>query len=522
MSGPAAPAAAGPVQDGPPPLKGRALVLATMVLALANFMAILDTTIVNVSIPAIAGSLAISPAQGAWAITSYSVSEAIMVPLTGFLATRFGAVRVMVTCMALFGVFSALAGASPTFEVLVLFRVLQGLAGGPMMPMSQTLLMSIFPPERRGTGVAIWMMTTVLGPVFGPIIGGNFADTIGWHWAFYINVPIVIGAVFFVSTIFKGRETPTRKARFDVVGVVLLVVWVGALQIMLDTGKENGWFDSLQTWVLAGVALTGFIAFVIWELTDDDPAVNLKVFRSVNFTSSTILLAIVFAVFFGTIVLMPLWLQTNLNYTATWAGYAIALTGITAAMAAPVVARLMRVVDPRFLITFALLWLALMAWYRSQLPPDANFWALAAPQLFQGIAMPCLFIPLNQLALAELTLAELPGGAGLVTFIRTTAGAFAASVVTTLWDNAALLHRAELVGAMTPGTPQFDAALASAIAVTGSTLGGDALMERILQNQAVMVATSHMFALSVAALLVTVPAIWILRKPKILMDAPAH
>jgi MFS transporter, DHA2 family, multidrug resistance protein len=509
-------------QVGLAPLKGQALVIATITLAMANFMAILDTTIVNVSIPTIAGSLAVSPSQGAWAITSYSVAEAIMVPLTGFLATRFGAVRVMMICMTLFGVFSACAGSSPTFETLVFFRVLQGLAGGPMMPMSQTLLMSIFPPERRSTGIAIWMMTTVLGPVFGPIVGGNFADTIGWHWSFYVNVPIVIIAVLAISTIFKGRETPVRRARFDTIGVGLLIVWVGAMQIMLDTGKEHGWFDSLQTWILAGTAVTGFIAFVIWELTDPDPAVDLKVFKSVNFTSAGILLAVVFAVFFGTIVLMPLWLQTNLNYTATWAGYAIALTGITAALAAPIVARLMRVVDPRLIITFALFWLALMAWFRAQLPPDANFWAIAAPQLFQGIAMPCLFIPLNQLALAELSLAQLPGGAGLLTFIRTTAGAFAASVVTTLWDNAAVLHRSELVGAMTPGNPQFDAALANAVAAAGGLAGGEALLERILQSQAVMVATSHMFALSVVALIVTAPAIWILRKPAVLMDTPTH
>lgn len=524
-SGAAVAAGAG-AAGGLKPLTGAALIVATIFLALANFMAILDMTIVNVSIPTISGSLAVSPSQGAWVITSYAVAEAIMVPLTGFLATRFGAVRVLLVCMGLFGLFSALCGLSNTFAMLVGFRVLQGMAAGPLMPLSQTLLMSIFPPEKRPVGIAIWMMTTVLAPVLGPIVGGKFADTIGWHWAFLINVPIVMVAVFMISRIFRGREMPTRPARFDFVGIALLVVWVGAMQMMLDTGREMSWFESPFIIALAVIAVVGFAVFVVWELTEADPAVNLRLFASRNFTTATLLLAVCYAVFFGTNVLLPLWLQTNQGYTATWAGMAVALSGLSAAAAAPLVARLMMKVDPRLILSFSIVWLALMAFVRAQLPPDANFWAIAAPQLLQGIAMPCMFIPLNQMALSELSQEQLPGGSGLTNFMRTTAGAFATSLVTTLWDNNAVLHRTELDAALLPGTVATDQALAAAAAATGTagmpagpSAASLALVDRILEGQAVMVSTSHMFALSVVLLVTVLPAVWLLRRPKIAFGA---
>jgi DHA2 family multidrug resistance protein len=428
----------------------------------------------------------------------------------------------MLISMGLFGLFSALCGASATFEMLVLFRILQGMAAGPLMPMSQTLLMSIFPPEKRPVGISIWMMTTVLAPVLGPIVGGNFADTIGWHWAFLINVPIVMLAVVMIHRIFRTRELPTRPARFDFVGIALLVVWVGSMQILLDTGRELSWFDSPFIRALAAIAVIGFAVFVVWELTEKDPAVNLRLFRSRNFTTAATLLAVCYAVFFGTNVLLPLWLQTNIGYTATWAGLAVALSGLSAAAAAPLVARLMTRIDPRFLLTFAVVWLALMAYVRATLPPDANFWAIAAPQMLQGIAMPCMFIPLNQMALAELNQSELPGGSGLTNFMRTTAGAFATSMVTTLWDNAAVVHRTELDAALAQGTIPVDSALAAAAAATGTAPGSLpslALIDRILENQAVMVATSHMFALSVAMLVVVLPAIWLLRRPAVAFGA---
>ena len=248
-----------------PPLKGAALWGAALTLCLANFMVVLDTTIANVSVPHIAGGLAVSPTQGTWVITSYSVAEAITVPLTGWLVQRFGAVRVFVTGMLGFGLFSFLCGLSPTFGALVAFRVMQGLCGGPIMPASQTLLLGIFPREKAPQALGMWAMTTVVGPIAGPLLGGAISDSIGWSWIFFINIPVALGVGFAAWTMFKNRDTATRRVPIDYVGLILLVVWVGSLQIMLDKGKELEWFASPTIIILAVTAFVGFLTFLIWS-----------------------------------------------------------------------------------------------------------------------------------------------------------------------------------------------------------------------------------------------------------------
>ena len=237
------------------PLKGAALLFAGFLLAIGNFMVVLDMTIANVSVPNIAGGLAVSSSQGTWVITSYSVAEAIVVPLTGWLAQRFGAVKVFIIGMLGFGICSALCGLAPSLGFLVLFRVMQGLCGGPIMPMSQTLMMRIFPPQLRGQAMGIWAMTTVVAPIAGPILGGVICDTASWPWIFYINVPVAAICGFFAYRTFVGRDTPVEKRPFDLMGLILLVVFVGALQIMLDRGKELDWFSSPTIITLGLVAL---------------------------------------------------------------------------------------------------------------------------------------------------------------------------------------------------------------------------------------------------------------------------
>src|SRR5579863_7968862 len=228
----------------PPPLRGGALMLAGFLLAVGNFMVVLDMTIANVSVPNIAGGMAVSPSQGTWVITSYSVAEAIVVPLTGWLAGRFGAVKVFVVGMAGFGVCSALCGIAPSLGFLVAFRVMQGLCGGPIMPMSQTLMMRVFPPQQRGQAMGLWSMTTVVAPIAGPILGGYLCDTVGWPWVFYINVPVAAVCAFFAWRMLHKQETPTMRRPVDFVGLLLLISFVGAMQIMLDKGRELDWFSS--------------------------------------------------------------------------------------------------------------------------------------------------------------------------------------------------------------------------------------------------------------------------------------
>ena len=266
----------------PVPLKGSALVLAGFLLAVGNFMVVLDMTIANVSVPNIAGGLAVASNQGAWVITSYSVAEAIVVPLTGWLASRFGAVRVFVAGMIGFGICSALCGLAPSLGFLVLFRVMQGICGGPIMPMSQTLMMRVFPPQQRGQAMGLWSMTTVVAPIAGPILGGYLCDTAGWPWVFLINVPVAVICAFFAWRMLASQETATERRPIDFVGLSLLILFVGSLQIMLDKGKELDWFGSPVIVSLAVAAAIGFASFLIWELTDKHLIVDLRVFLGIE------------------------------------------------------------------------------------------------------------------------------------------------------------------------------------------------------------------------------------------------
>src|ERR1043165_4332704 len=287
-----------------------------VMLAVANFIAVLDTTIANVSVPNISGSLGASASQGAWVITSYAVAEAITVPLTGWLAGRFGAVKVFVTAMFFFGVCSALCGLAGSLTGLVLFRVLQGVAGGPMLPLSQTLLMHVFPKKQLPAAMALWVVTTLTAPVAGPILGGYLCDNFGWPAIFWVNVPIALVAAPIIFALLKKKETPVAKAPVDVVGLSLLIVWVGALQLILDLGKEHEWFASPMIATLGVVSVLGFAAFLIWELTEKQPIVSLRVFRRPGFLFSALTMALGYGAFMSANVLTPNWLQANMSYTA--------------------------------------------------------------------------------------------------------------------------------------------------------------------------------------------------------------
>ena len=293
----------------PPPLQGAQLVLGTVVLSLATFMNVLDSSIANVSIPAISGDLGVSPSQGTWVITSFAVSNAIAVPLTGWLTQRFGMVRLFTSSIVLFVLASLLCGLAPNIGMLIFFRVIQGLVAGPMIPLSQALLLQTYPPEKSGVALAMWSMTTLVAPVTGPLLGGWITDNISWPWIFYINIPIGLFAALVTWNLYRDRETPIRKLPIDTIGLASLVIWVGALQIMLDKGKELDWFASTQIIVLGLVALIGFAFFVIWELNEEHPVVDLRLFARRNFWVGTLVLALGYGVMFGNIVLLPLWLQ---------------------------------------------------------------------------------------------------------------------------------------------------------------------------------------------------------------------
>ncbi|PZP40097.1 MAG: MFS transporter [Pseudomonas fluorescens] len=493
--------------------------LAAMMLALANFIVVLDMTIANVSVPHIAGGLAVSPSQGTYVITSYAVAEAIIVPLTGWLAGRFGSVKVFVVSMLMFGICSALCGAATSIEALVFFRILQGLSGGPLMPISQALLIRIFPREKIGGAMALWSMTTLLAPVLGPTLGGYISDNIGWEFIFFINVPIAILCSLLVWRTLAPVETETEKNRIDTVGLTLLIVWVAALQFMLDKGKELDWFASPLIVSLAITSAIGFAAFMIWELTADKPIVDLRIFRHRGFAMGTVTISLAFGSFFALNVLTPLWLQSYMGYTATDAGMVMGMNGMIAIFVAPFVARMLGKVDGRMLVFFGVMWLAGVTFWRSFYTTDVTFWQLAGPILVQGIGMPFFFIPLTNIALSSVQPKETASAAGLFNFVRTLSGAFATSLVTTAWENDANANHAQMVGDLDKYGDVQTTLVASGMTSDQAMVQ----LDHLLQGQAVMLANNHIFQVLVLCLIAAACSIWFAPKPtRVAKDMGGH
>lgn len=491
-------------------LTPRTRVLAGFVMALSNFMVVLDTSIANVSVPHIAGSLAISPDQGTWVITSYSVAEAICVPLTGWLTQRFGTVRCYIVSMIGFAMFSMLCGASVSLEMLVAARIGQGLCGGPIMPITQTLLLRVFPPHQRGTAMGLWAMTAVVAPVAGPLLGGTISDTLSWHWIFFINLPVAAVAVVGCWWTLRPVETPTERTRVDVVGIVLLVVWVGALQIMLDIGRTHDWFGSGEVVALGLVALVGFAFFVVWELTEKQPVVDLRVFRHRGFTSATFAMAVFYAAIFSSTVVTPQWLQTFMGYTASSAGYVIAWQGVFAVVMAPLVGKLTGRVDARWLVTMGTLWLCFTAILRSHWTSGADYWTLAIPHLLTGFGMPLSFVPITILSLSSVEPRETASAAGLTSFVRTLSGAVGASVATTIWVNREQIDRADLANIVNPSPGVFDQMAQHGM----SAAQGRGVLEQMIELQAVTLATTQLFQIGAVAFALAACVIWIVPRPK--------
>lgn len=505
------------LHSGDVPLKGVMLIVAALTLAMANFIAVLDMTIANVSVSTIAGSLGVTNSQGTWVITSYAVAEAITVPLTGWLAARFGAVRVFVSSMALFGLSSALCGFSNSLGMLVAARILQGLAGGPLMPLSQTLLLRIFPKEKAAAATGLWAMTTLIAPIMGPILGGYLCDTVSWPWIFFINVPIALACAWFAWGLLKRYEHALERAPIDIVGLGLLVVWVGALQIMLDEGKNQDWFASTEICVLAIVAVVGFAAFMIWELTEKHPIVDLRVFRHRGYTMSLVTLVLAFGGFFGINVLTPLWLQNNMGYTATWAGMATAWSGVLAILIAPGVAILSSKSDCRKLVFIGVFWMGLTTLWRSFGITDMTYWQISIPILLMGLGMPLFFVPVTGLALSSVDEEETASAAGLMNFVRTLAGAFATSLVTTSWEDRIKLNHVDLASTL-------DASGEAVQTMLGSGMGLDTVranMDMMVTGQSVMLATNQLFFVIAVILIVAACTIWLAPKPARVADTSA-
>jgi DHA2 family multidrug resistance protein len=484
-------------------------VLGTVSLSLATFMNVLDSSIANVSIPAIAGHMGVGPAQGTWVITSFAVANAISMPLTGWLTRRFGAVRLFTASILLFTLASWLCGLSPTIEALIFFRVLQGMVAGPMIPLSQTLLLASYPRALAGTAMALWGMTVLVAPVVGPVLGGWITDSIAWPWIFYINIPVGLLAAAVTWSIFRGRAHPPQRVPLDRTGLILLVLWVGAMQIMVDKGKELDWFGSGEIVLLALVAAVGFVFFLVWELGAVHPIVDLRLFARRNFLMGTLALSVAYGMIFGNIVLLPLWLQQYMGYTATWAGLAMAPVGLLAIALSPWVGRNVDRIDPRWLASAAFLGFAAILWMRSLFNTQADFGTILLPTLLQGAAMALFFIPLQSIAFSGLPPERMPAAAGLNNFVRITAGAVGTSVFTTLWESRASLHHANLTQQFSLSSPAALQTLSDLQRAGHSPDQALAVVNRLIDQQAFTLAATDLFWLSSMLFVALVVLVWL-------------
>lgn len=495
----------------PPPLQGSARMWGTVALSAATFMNVLDTSIANVSLPAIAGDLGVSPNQGTWVITSFAVANAIAVPLTGWLSQRFGQVRLFVASVLLFVLASWACGLAPTMPMLIALRAVQGFVAGPMIPLSQSLLLASYPPALAGTAMAMWAMTTLVAPVMGPLLGGWITDNMSWPWIFYINVPVGLLAAFGAWRIYTSRESQTRKLPIDATGLALLVVWIASLQMMLDLGKEYDWFHSDLIVGLGVVFLIAFAVFLVWELTADHPVVDLRLFARRNFWGGTLATSVAYGLFFGNVVLLPLWLQQYMGYTATDAGLVTAPVGLMAIILSPIVGRTVAKVDPRRYVTFAFLTFGLVLWMRSRFSTQADMFTILVPTVIQGVAMAFFFIPLTTITLSGITPDRIPAASGLSNFARITAGAIGTSVATTVWENRAALHHAQLVEYVQRGSEATQQALQVYRNVGMNADQALAQLNRVVDQQAFMLAANDVFYASAALFMLLIPLVWLTR-----------
>ena len=504
---PAAPAAPAAFTPG-------MLALLTVSLAFGTFMEVLDTSIANVSVPTIAGSLGVASTQGTWVISSYSVAAAIAVPLTGWLAKRVGEVRLFIISVSLFALMSALCGFASNLESLVFFRLMQGLVSGPMVPLSQTILMRSYPPAKRGLALGLWAMTVVVAPIFGPLLGGYITDNYTWPWIFYINVPIGIFSAIVCTIGLKGRDTKITKIPMDSIGLALLVIGVGSLQMMLDLGKDRDWFNSHFILTLALVAAVALAIFLIWELTEEHPIVDLSLFKDRNFAFGVLVMALGYCAFFGSVVIFPLWLQTVMGYTAGSAGLATAPVGLLAVVLSPMVGRNITKLNLRLVASFAFCVFAFVSFWNASFTLDTPFLKLLGPRITQGIGVACFFVPVTTITLSSVNLDHMAAASGLSNFLRTLSGAIGTAVSTTIWENTAIYHHAilaESVNAYSANTSAFSGML------SGIGLSGDALtaqINNVVTEQGFMMATVDYFRWSGYAFLGLAVLVWFTKPPK--------
>ena len=448
--------------------------LIAVVVAVAAFMEVLDTSIANVALPYMAGSLGASTDESTWILTSYLVSNAIVLPISGWFASLFGRKRFFTICLTIFTVSSLLCGIAPSLGTIILFRVLQGAGGGGLQPMAQAILADTFPPEKRGLAFALYGVTVVVAPTIGPTLGGWITDSYTWRWIFFINLPVGILALFLVYRLIEDppwfKRLSGAGVKFDYIGVALLTLGVGALQIMLDKGQEDDWFASHFILTLAILAAVGLISLIIWEWRQKEPIVDVRLFKSFNFLSANIMIFILGIMLFSSLVMMPLFLQTLVGYTAESAGLVLSGGGLVLLFLMPVAGTLVSRLQARYLIAFGWLALSLAMYYSTQhLDLGISFGTASLLRIVQVVGLGFLFVPITLVSYVGMPAQKNNSIAGLVNFMRNIGSSIGTSMVTTLIARRAQFHQVHLAAHTTLGQPTFTQAVKALAARLGAS-----------------------------------------------------
>ena len=436
----------------------------TLTVMMAVFMEVLDTSIANIALPHIAGSLSATPEEATWVLTSYLVSNAIVLPMTGWLGNYFGRKRVLLSCIVMFTFASALCGMAWDLPTLVMARILQGLGGGAMVPIAQAIMLESFPPQKRGAAMAVFAQGVVVAPILGPTIGGWITDNYSWRWIFYINLPVGIFAVLMAKWVVEDPPYIKRNvaATIDYIGFALLAVWLATMQIVLDKGQEADWFGAIWVRWFTLVSFLSFFCFIWWEFQTDHPLVDLHVFKNRNFTVGLILMTALAAILYGTTAQLPLFLQTLMGYPALQSGYAMSPRGVAAFFATFLVGRFVGKIPSRWLLCFGFCLLAyssfLLAGINLQVAKSSVIW----PSVLNGISISFIFVPLTTSTMSQLGQAQIGNASGLYNLMRNLGGSIGIAFVTTMLARGAQAHQALMVGHLTPTDPAFNTRFAAA------------------------------------------------------------
>jgi DHA2 family multidrug resistance protein len=490
---------------------------------LCTFMEVLDTTVVNVSLPHIAGNLSATIDEATWVLTSYLVANAIVLPITGWLSNHFGRKRLLMASVTGFTLASFLCGIAPSLGFLILFRVIQGTCGGALQPLSQAVLLEAFPPEERGKAMGFWGLGIVVAPVLGPVFGGWLTDSYTWRWVFYINLPVGLASLFMVQAFVFDPSYIRRREEgsIDYWGIGMLAIWVAALQLAFDKGQELDWFSSRFIIWLVVIGSLFLIGFLIRELRAAQPVVNLKVFKTRSFSAGVFLMTVLGFVLYGSIVVIPIWLQTLLGYPAVRAGLTMAPRGLGSMLGMPIIGTILPRFDPRKILTAGLVLGAISTYRLAQLNLDVGYWDLFWPQFIQGFGLGCIFVPLTTLAMGQIRRESMGNATSLFNLMRNLGGSMGIAVLTMLntrYQQRYVNILGSHVTAFDTPSQQWFGMLRGAFLGAGS---GPGLADRraygvlfgMVERQAAMRAFIDLFTLLTIVFLLMIPFVLIMKKP---------